>query len=143
MHRTLRSIALASLLALSACIAPPRAYVARTDRVAVLGGGPAAQAELRGVMQRATLPKIGTIEITPAYVRYQHTHYGPFDAPLGPTWTHITWSQVDRVDLYPNHRAFVYESGAEKTWVQFGTPEDAERFADLVMSFKAWGAAAK
>lgn len=125
---------------LMGCVMQPRPYAARTSMVDQSGGPAEASRRLDAVLKRATVPRVSTVEVTPTYMRYQAPQLLPFDQPGPLIWRQVFWAQLDRIDVYENNRAFIYMSGVEKGWLQFTTPQDAEEFADLMMSFKTWAA---
>ena len=49
----------------------------------------------------------------------------------------VYFPMLDRVDIYSNNWAYIYQSGRLTMQVLLSTPEEARSFADLMMSFKA------
>jgi hypothetical protein len=87
-------------------------------------------------------PHVTGSEITDDYYRYQWQQniYGAYGIPMGsvPGANQVFFNNVEKVEVYQNNKVFVYERGGRlKDQILFSTVDDAKRFADLVMSFRA------
>lgn len=123
----------------------PIPYTPDENLVQTLGPEKAKE-ELQIVLSRAIEPQIGMAELTEDSLHYRwiQTHLGAFyQSVTNAIDTQIFFANLSRVEIYENHNVFLYgpnDSRVDK--VRFATAEDARRFADLLLSFKArWKAA--
>jgi hypothetical protein len=104
-------------------------------------GQDAAKRELSDTLSRAILPRVSAVNATDDYVEYdwQQSHPGPFFAPIVTgNKTQIRYANIGRIEIYANNYVFVWWPGDQRRdEVQFANPEDARKFADLLMSFRA------
>ena len=94
---------------------------------------------LEETLSRAIAPQIASAEVTAETLRYEwtQTYLGPFYQPV--TTQHsaqIFFKNIARIELYENHKVFVWENNNRHYEIQFPGPEDAKEFADRVMSFR-------
>lgn len=105
--------------------------------------GPArAMEELAAVVKRVLLPKVTPelVKVTEDHLRYDF----PPEVIEYLFWSYIEqgpktiyWASLDRIDLYDNHRVFMYGAGGhEQGWLHFHSREDAMAFIHLALSFR-------
>jgi len=94
---------------------------------------------LEETLSRAIAPQIASAEATAETLRYQwsQTHMGAFyQVVTTQNAAQIFFKNIARVEIYANHKVFVWENNNRHYEIQFAGPEDAKEFADLVMSFR-------
>lgn len=133
----MRATILLGLALLTGC-ATPLPYAPKEDLVARDGPQKAAQ-RLTKLLERVREPRIGRVKVDSEALEFR-----PYYPGQAVGIRRIVWEYVGRVDVYANYRAFVYDRlNRELFWAQFNYPEEAQEFADLVMSFRAHAAGLK
>jgi hypothetical protein len=111
------------------------------DRLIETMGVSQAQKRLTEVLFRSINPRVTSVEVTDDFLhyRYQVPLIGPFGAQVGSTMSEnrVFFVNVSRVEVFANNLVFLRTS-AEQIIAQvvFGNIEDAQTFADLVLSFR-------
>ena len=125
----------------SGCSVMP--YQPNEGKVRELGKS-GARTELKATVLRARAAGGGTITGVEVgdeslKVKAQHGQMGMFyQVSTVQVENEIYFGLVDRVDLYSNNWAYVYQRGGQLgLQVLLASPEDAKTFADLVMSLRA------
>jgi hypothetical protein len=133
-------LGLLALAALSAGCVAVVPYTPDESQVQSLGVDKAKQ-ELELVLARAIEPQIALVEPKDdsLHYRWNQTHLGAFYQTVTiPNDTLIFYANLSRIELYENSYVYLYapnDSRVDK--VRFASLEDAKRFSDLVMSFRA------
>lgn len=128
-------------LTAAGCASAPTPYTPNDKLVENIGPTSATQ-QLREVLRRAIEPKVTTVEIAKDNYTYD------YDGEVRVQWHSITstyenqvevyFSTIARLDLYEDHQVAVMSNrGTEIDRHRFGSRDDSELFADLVMSFVA------
>ena len=141
----LRALLGAACAALACGCMSPIPYTPDENLVQSLGPEKAKE-ELEIITSRAVEPQIGMVELTDdsLHYRWNQTQLGAFYQSVTNTIdTQIFFANLSRLEIYENHNVFLYapnDSRVDK--IRFATAEDAKRFSDLLLSFKArWKAA--
>jgi hypothetical protein len=127
-----------ALPSLSGCVALVQ-YTPDEGLAARLGEEEALR-KLKEVIHRALEPRFADVQVSideyvVTYLQGWHPYYY---GPVGPIPIGILYRNVSRVDIYENHKVFVYDvNGVEKQWILFANAQDARLFADLVCSLRA------
>jgi len=91
--------------------------------------------------QQTGLGLISSVEVTDENlkVKSQQSTLGAFyQMQTSQLETEVYFPTVERIDIYDNNWAYVYSNGNRLVLqLLFWTPQDAQRFADLVMSLHA------
>ena len=120
----------------------PIAYRPNEDRVKELGVEKA-KADLKELVNRSKAAgggAVASVEVTDDAIKVKanQTTMGAFyQMETRQIESTAEFPTLDRVDIYSNNWAYVYQSGRLAMQILFATPEDARSFADLMMSFRA------
>ena len=120
----------------------PIAYHANEEKVKELGAEKAKK-DLKELVMRAKSAGggvVSSVDVTDdaLKVKAQASSMGMwYQIETRQLENEVYFPMLDRVDIYSNNWAYVYQSGRLAMQVLLGTPEEAKSFADLLMSFKA------
>lgn len=96
-----------------------------------------ARKEMSDILMRGGKPHVDQVEVTDSHLRYHHELYWALDMLAGHKWTYIPFEKLGRVDPHENLRMFFRDKqGQEMGWVDFSSPEDMERFIDLLFALR-------
>jgi hypothetical protein len=129
-----------ALSALGTGCMKPIQYTPNEGLVPSLGTDQAKQ-ELQILMARSVEPLIGLVEAKDDSVHYRWNQQsmGAFYQTITTSVdTEIFYANLNRIEIYENHNVFVWgpnDSRVDK--IRFASAEEAKRFADLLMSFRA------
>jgi len=131
---------------LSACLTGcPRAtpYRPNASLVDTLGVPQAAQ-QLKETLLRALAPQIVAADVTEEFMRYRYRQEIAGIGTGALPEQGIAFLNVARVDIFPDNTVnIIADNRLLLAQLVFGSRQDAERFADLVTSFRARRAQAR
>jgi len=120
----------------------PIPYHANEERVKEVGVEKAKQ-DLKEMVLRSKAAGGGVVagvEVTDEALKvkaHQTTMGAFYQVQTNQLDSEVSFAILERVDIYSNNWAYVYQSGRIVLQVLLATPEDARAFADLMMSFHA------
>lgn len=125
------------LVALCAGCMSPLAYTPNSGMVDQLGEE-GAEAEFAKILKRSQTPEVR--EVTVEHDNFAYKWRGQA-GPAG-TYAHdgeraVYFANVNRIELFENFKAFLWNDGILLADFRFNSLGDAQRFADLVSSFKS------
>ena len=135
-------LVLASVTGSLGC-ASPMPYRPNEEKVKELGVEKAKK-DLKEMVMRAKAAGggvISSVEVTDEAlkVKAQQSSMGMFyQIETRQLENEVYFPMLERVDIYSNNWAFVYQGGRLAMQVLLATPEEARAFADLMMSFRAY-----
>ena len=125
------------LVALCVGCISPLAYSPNAGLVDSMGDA-AAEEEFAKVLKRSQTPEIREVTVEGDQFAYQwRGQAGPAGVYPLDGQRAIYFANVTRIDIYENFRAFAFNNDLRLADFHFNSLGDAQRFADLVYSFKA------
>lgn len=136
----LRGLLGTAIAALACGCMSPIPYTPDESLVKSLGPEKAKQ-ELEILLARSVEPQVGMVEVKDdaLHYRWNQSSLGAFYQTVTTSIdTEIFYANLNRIEIYENHNVFIWgPNDARVDKVRFATAEEARKFADLLMSFRA------